>query len=470
MSCPYARFIEHDLTPPPTNESNSTVSSKLTLNGTTATNDALTEILSLTGYDNRATKPELKRLPSSDELVTYHNYLQLEKILDAQTLLSAKHDINKSAVHDEHLFIIIHQAFELWFKQIIYEIDSIREIFDKETVDESHMFVIVNRLNRCVQIWHLLVDQIGILETMTPLDFMEFRSYLSPASGFQSLQFRLIENKFGLTDNSRIQYNNSHYTNIFPSGHDRNELQNSVDEPTLLQLIERWLERTPGLEDKTFNFWESYKRSVGEYFKFLQTNAEDEPNPTARESSLEDAKKTADIFRSIFDEKFHNQLVQRGDRRISHRAMQGALMVSLYREQPRFQQPYQIISLLMDIDALITKWRYGHLILVQRQIGNKQGTGGSAGYSYLRSTCSDRYKVFIDLFNISAFLIPRGFLPKLSDEMKVKLSVASVIGTQDTSSTMINKIVNGGSNNDDHDGIDKKSNRMPNHVFSSNKD
>ncbi|CAF1348558.1 unnamed protein product, partial [Didymodactylos carnosus] len=77
--------------------------------------------------------------------------------------------------------------------QIIYEIDSIRNIFDEEKVDESHMFVIVNRLNHCVQIWRLLVDQMGILETITPLDFMEFRSYLPPASDFQNLQFYLIE-------------------------------------------------------------------------------------------------------------------------------------------------------------------------------------------------------------------------------------------------------------------------------------
>ncbi|CAF4312281.1 unnamed protein product [Adineta steineri] len=80
----------------------------------------------------------------------------------------------------------------------------------------------------------------------------------------------------------------------------------------------------------------------------------------------------------------------------------------------------------MDVDALITKWRYNHLILVQRQIGNKQGTGGSAGYSYLRSTCSDRYKVFIDLFNLASFLIPREFLPKLTTEMKMRLAVADI--------------------------------------------
>lgn len=425
MACPYARFLERD------DEPLTSATAKLTLNGS-VNNDALAEILSLTGYGpSSSAKPELKRLPSSDELVTYSNYLQLNRILDSQVLLSAKHDQNKNPVHDEHLFIVIHQSFELWFKQIIWEIDSLREIFGNKSIDESHMFVSINRLQRCVQIWRLLCDQIIILETMTPLDFMEFRSYLSPASGFQSLQFRLIENKLGLTEKSRVLYNQISYKNAFPSSNAQTSLTNSLDEPTLLMLIERWLERTPGLEDTSFNFWERYKRAVAQYLEYLQTNAQDEPNPTARDAALEDVKKTADSFRSLIDEKFHQQLVARSERRMSHRAFQGALMIMLYREQPRFQGPYQVLSLLMDVDALITKWRYNHVILVQRQIGNKQGTGGSAGYSYLRSTCSDRYKVFIDLFNLASFLIPREFLPKLTKEMKMRLAVANVDGAQD---------------------------------------
>jgi tryptophan 2,3-dioxygenase len=100
------------------------------------------------------------------------------------------------------------------------------------------MFVSINRLQRCAQIWHLLCDQISILETMTPLDFMEFRSYLSPASGFQSLQFRLIENKLGLTDKSRVVYNQISYKNAFPMARQQEELTNSLEEPTLLMLIE----------------------------------------------------------------------------------------------------------------------------------------------------------------------------------------------------------------------------------------
>ena len=108
MSCPYARFVERDDEPTP-------ATAKLTLNGTVNDN-ALAEILSLTGYGPSSSgKPELKRLPSSDELITYRNYLQLNRILDSQVLLSAKHDQNKNPVHDEHLFIVIHQSKNLIF-------------------------------------------------------------------------------------------------------------------------------------------------------------------------------------------------------------------------------------------------------------------------------------------------------------------------------------------------------------------
>lgn len=97
MACPYARIVEQD------NDNK--------VNGSSINNDALNEILSMTNHSaQNSIKPDLKRLPSRDELVNYGNYLQLNKILDSQTLLSAKHDPNKKAVHDEHLFIIIHQS------------------------------------------------------------------------------------------------------------------------------------------------------------------------------------------------------------------------------------------------------------------------------------------------------------------------------------------------------------------------
>lgn len=133
----------------------------------------------------------------ASEPILYHDYLQLDKILNAQFPVSKKFG---NMAHDEHLFIVIHQAYELWFKQIIFELDSIIEILAKPIVDERCLLVVVQRVQRVNLILKLLNDQIAILETMAPTDFIDFRGYLSTASGFQSLQFRLFENKLGLAE------------------------------------------------------------------------------------------------------------------------------------------------------------------------------------------------------------------------------------------------------------------------------
>lgn len=106
------------------------------------------------------------------------------------------------------------------------------------------------------------MDQVTILETMTPLDFMAFRDYLCPASGFQSLQFRLLENKLGVKQEHRVKYNQN-YTRVF--GRDPKAIEaikRSEEEPSLSCLVQKWLARTPGLETHNFDFWEKYKRSV----------------------------------------------------------------------------------------------------------------------------------------------------------------------------------------------------------------
>ena len=124
--------------------------------------------------------------------VEYTEYLQLEKILNAQALESDKENAH---AHDEMLFIIIHQAYELWFKQIHFEVDSALEILNKESVNDNspELQTIMHRSSRVVTILKVLVHQIDILETMTPLDFYEFRDFLRPASGFQSWQFKILE-------------------------------------------------------------------------------------------------------------------------------------------------------------------------------------------------------------------------------------------------------------------------------------
>lgn len=352
----------------------------------------------------------------------YGEYLQLDQLLNCVKPASAIY--GNELVHDEHLFIITHQAYELWFKQIIFELNSVKNLFSSEAIDENRMLRITSRLNRIVVILKVLVDQIGILETMAPLDFMEFRNYLSPASGFQSVQFRVIENMLGVKNEQRVNFSKDKYITVFTDPQAIDTVLKSEKESSLCDLVQKWLERTPGLEKNGFNFWQKFEETVHnqvECLKFQLQHENDEKRRTELESEYQQKITT---FESLFDVERHNALVSRGERRFSHKALQGALMISLYREEPRFNQPFHILTQLMDIDALITKWRYNHVIMVQRMIGSQQlGTGGSSGYWYLRSTLSDRYKVFVDLCNLSTFLIPASAIPPLTAQMKQRLSI-----------------------------------------------
>ena len=149
--------------------------------------------------------------------VDYAQYLGLDQLLSSQHPKSVEYG---RPAHDELLFIVIHQVYELWFKQVLHELDSVVALFRADSVDERNIGTAVARLQRVAIIQELMIDQMGVLETMTPLDFLDFRDMLTPASGFQSAQFRTIERTLGV----------------------------KRDQPSLFDLVEKWLERTPFLE------------------------------------------------------------------------------------------------------------------------------------------------------------------------------------------------------------------------------
>lgn len=193
---------------------------------------------------------------------------------------------------------------------------------------------------------------------------MDFRDYLSPASGFQSLQFRLLENKLGVKTEHRVRYNQN-YSHVFGSDLEAIEqLQKSENDPSLSTLVQRWLERTPGLEHDGFDFWGKFQEKVEELLNEREKQARNESTEFVMNYRLMDIQKRRDVYKSIFDQAVHEALVARGERRFTYKALQGAMMISFYRDEPRFSQPHQILMLLMDIDSLITKWRCKELVLI----------------------------------------------------------------------------------------------------------
>ncbi|MEZ4909870.1 MAG: tryptophan 2,3-dioxygenase family protein [Saprospiraceae bacterium] len=350
--------------------------------------------------------------------IHYNSYLQIDALLSTQNLRS---DQLGTHAHDEMLFIIVHQVYELWFKQINYELRSIATFFSDNTVNERNIGTAVGRLDRIAEIMKLLIQQIQIIETMTPLDFLDFRNYLFPASGFQSFQFREMEVLLGLKEQWRTTYNNKPYHCVF-SDEKKSSLHHLESSKSLFELIEDWLERTPFLEFGTFKFVESYRKAVQNMLnkeKEAIINS-DILSSEAKEMRLKMLGDTDTYFSVIMDENAHNDKLKSGQLRLSYKATIAALFINLYRDEPILHMPFILLSKLVELDDFITTWRYRHAQMVMRMLGNKVGTGGSSGHEYLAMTAA-KHHIFADFHNVSTLLIPRSELPELPENFKKNL-------------------------------------------------
>lgn len=339
----------------------------------------------------------------------YSDYLELEKILNSQHPRSAH---VKQGADDEMLFIVIHQAYELWFKQIIYELDLVRHVFSQDNINDNSadMSNAVHKLKRIVKILELLNQQVEVLDTMTPLDFLEFRNFLLPSSGFQSMQFRLIEAKLGLKMDQR--YKADYYKHTRPGGFsqaDFEKINQAEAESTLKDLVVRWAERTPFFDNSLWTAYESlYPGDANEGHKFWH----DYKKIYEESLSSNEKGRLNELDKVFFKEG-------RGEFPVA--AMRAVLFIQLYRNLPIFQLPFELLSVLINIDELLSNWRYKHLLMVRRMIGMRVGTGGTSGAGYLEGALSQHY-IFKELTETSTFLVERSRLPELPKAVKEKMS------------------------------------------------
>jgi len=262
--------------------------------------------------------------------LSYNSYLKVPELKNLQICQS------NPAHHDEPLFIVIHQTYELWFKLILHEIDEAMKLLAESRVKRATHF-----LRRVVAIMKVLVNQIHILETMSPQDFLGFRNNLNPASGFQSTQFREIEIACGLKDKQLLE----HFKN---------------DEIAYPDLMKRYESRT--LQDA--------------YYEILRKQGFDLPQPY-------------DV-----DEADPKSLERENTRIQSLR--------KLYEQSEDYADLNDLAEILIDIDEQLSLWRTNHVTVVERVIGFKRGTGGSEGVGYLRSTLHKR--CFADLWKVRTVL------------------------------------------------------------------
>ena len=339
----------------------------------------------------------------------YSGYLKLTTLLNIQVPESSKHG---HEAHDEMIFIITHQTYELWFKQILHELYSVLELFSALPLDEKKLHTIAARLQRIIKIQFVINQQISILETMTSLDFLDFRDFLIPASGFQSIQFREIELRLGLSHH----LSNCTYGRF--TDDDKTYLEKVAQQVSLFELFDAWLARTPFLEFQEFSFWDSYGSAVKNMLDNDGCIIENNPllSSSEKKQQLQELETTLQSFNCLFDESLYQQYKQEGHFKLSHNATLAALFIRLYRDEPLLQLPFKVLNKLMDIDAQLTTWRSNHYLMVQRMLGTKIGTGGSSGHEYLKSTISSK-RIYADLFNLSTYLIPRSKLPVLPETL-----------------------------------------------------
>ncbi len=260
------------------------------------------------------------RIADLSTTLTYGSYLRIDDLLSLQR--------PRSDEHDEILFIVIHQVYELWFKELLHELDRACEMLARDEPYRAH-----HTLKRILTILKVLVAQLDILETMTPLEFLTFRERLEAASGFQSDQFRQLEFVLGLKSEHAIRR--------FPEGsRAREALERRLRQPTLWDAFLRYLSR------------EGY--AVPDAHLRRDVTARVEPSPEIQ-----------------------------------------AILVDIYRRDPKNSE---LCERMVDLDEGVQEWRYRHVKMVERTIGNKRGTGGSAGAEYLKTTVGR--PAFPDLWEI----------------------------------------------------------------------
>lgn len=289
------------------------------------TGNSIKDIPDLQDADQQSGKGAPRPAPGA---LTYNQYLKIDELISLQQCES------NPAHHDEPLFIIIHQAYELWFKLILHEIDTVFELLKEDRVRKATFYV-----RRVIAVMKLLVQQIHILETMSPRDFLGFRYNLSPASGFGSSQFREIEFASGLRYPELLEH--------FAGSPAYEPLKKRMESPSLGEAFYALLSR------KGFAL------------------------PEAKDSASE------------------AQVQEAQDKRLQE-------LLKLYVEEEKYGDLHDLAEAFVELDELIFLWRANHVIVVERMIGFKRGTGGSEGVGYLQTTLSKR--CFPDLWKLRTHL------------------------------------------------------------------
>ncbi len=359
---------------------------------------------------------------TSSHPITYWDYLHLDDLLSLQRGL-ARDDTQIS--EDELHFIVVHQAFELWFKLILRELRLARDKMAAPFVEEETIPYVVHHLRRVVEIFRLATEQFRVMETLTPQDFLAFCDKLGTASGFQSLQMREIEAMMGLQENERAEWGHADPMAAVQSIAQQSphgmamwqRVQQARRAVSLRQALHTWLYRTPiqGSRPCDANDADVVQTFLDAYFRALQQQQ------TAQIDQLEADGGDRATIRSRFETSLQTSRaflsgedVAESDRHQVCRIRAALIFIESYRDLPLLAWPRLLLDNVVETEKLFILWRTRHARMVERVIGRRVGTGGSSGVDYLDETA--KYRIFPELWAVRTLLLPRVLLPALQHE------------------------------------------------------
>ncbi len=345
---------------------------------------------------------------------TYWDYLGLDRLLALQGGLGP----DRAPGPDELHFIIVHQTYELWFKLILSQLRLGRDHLAAPLVPEERVPFVVHHLARVNEILRICVEQFRVMETLPPQDFLDFRDRLFPASGFQSFQMREVEILLGLEEAQRVRYGDTdplrhiqHLAESSPAGALAwGRICAARAEGTLRGALLRWLGRTPihgsapgqpGDAEVVDAFLETYLARVVAHQDVVRDGL------IAAFGEAERARVDANLAGAL--EGIRGFLLP--EDRDERRARAALVFIEAYRELPLLAWPRLLLDTVVEVEEQLLLFRNRHARMVERTIGRRVGTGGSAGVDYLDKTTT--YRVFPELWAVRTALLPRAFLPPL---------------------------------------------------------
>jgi tryptophan 2,3-dioxygenase len=355
---------------------------------------------------------------------TYWGYIKVEELLALQAGLDTD---DRALTNDEVLFITVHQIDELWFKLVLRELEMVRDSLAQEPVPEQSLALVVRGLRRTALLMRNVAQHFELMETLTTRDYLAFRDKLSPASGFQSAQLREIEILLGLPDSDRIPLGAEQSymkaledANGRPSPALKRVLKRLDDRPRINEALQAWLFRTPirgsmpndpsdeaAVHDFVEEYLGAHEREVATNLQLTLSGAANEKDRERLKARFDNEIAGARAFLFAHD-------MPEADRTRHCRIRAAIVFIESYRELPLLAWPREVLDGIVALEQAFLVFRQRHARMVERVIGRRTGTGGSAGVDYLDQTAL-RYRVFSELWAVRTLLLRRDALPELTD-------------------------------------------------------